>query len=110
MLQTLPQLIADYFQAKSHQNPDEVLACFAPNAVVHDTGEDKTLTGHDQIRDWLTGTIAAYNLTTELIKTQENQGETIVTALVSGDFPGSPIQFDYGFVVTNNKIDRLVIR
>ena len=106
----LKEPIATYFRAKSSGQHEEVLACFSENAVVNDTGENAVLTGKDQILQWLSGTIADYNLSTEILR-HEDQGETTtVTALVSGDFPGSPIEFDYDFVVQEGKIARLTIR
>lgn len=105
----LPEPIASYFKTKSSNHPDDVLDCFSRDATVIDDGENTQLTGHDEIRSWLSGTIASYNLTTQITDVAEKEGETIVTALVSGDFPGSPISFDYRFVVVQNKIVRLVI-
>lgn len=106
---TLAEPIATYFRAKGSEDPAEVLGCFSTDAVIVDTGENMEMKGHDAIRKWLTGTVASYNLTTEVTRAVEQGDETVVTALVSGDFPGSPIEFDYGFVVRDGKIDRLVI-
>jgi len=107
---TLPEPIATYFRTKGGADPDETLACFAPTATVVDAGEEMEMIGHDAIRKWMSGTVASYNLTTEVTRAVEEEGKTIVSALVSGDFPGSPIEFDYDFTLRDGKIERLEIR
>lgn len=106
----LPHVIATYFEKKGSDSPSETLACFAPDATVVDSGENREMVGHEAIGEWLSGTVAEYNLSTELLRSVEVDGETVVTASVSGNFPGSPIEFDYHFVVEGGKIQRLVIR
>ncbi len=106
----LPTVIATYFDTKSSGSPAEILACFSPDATVVDSGENREMVGHEAIGEWLSGTVAEYNLTTELLRSAEVDGKTVVTASVSGNFPGSPIEFDYHFVVEGDKIQRLVIR
>lgn len=110
MTTALPAPIAAYFQAKNNHDTEATLASFTPDATVVDEGESKVLEGHGAIREWLEGPIASYNLTNEVTNSVERDGETIVTALVSGDFPGSPIEFDYAFHLKGDKIDRLVIK
>jgi len=106
----LPDSIATYFSAKSEHDTDATLACFTPTAVVFDEGENMEMNGHEAIRKWLEGPIASYKLTTEVTDTREQGGETVVTALVSGNFPGSPIEFYYHFQLKDGKIDRLAIK
>jgi hypothetical protein len=105
----LPDPIASYFAAKSGRDTDAILACFTPTATVVDEGENKTLNGHHAIREWLEGPIAGYDLTTEVTGAKEDDGEIVVTALVSGNFPGSPIEFDYRFSLDGDKIAKLLI-
>lgn len=107
---TLPEPIATYFQEKNRDNVDEVISCFSPTATVIDEGENMKMTGHDSIRQWMTGTVADYKLSTDVTKSVESEENTTVTALVSGDFPGSPIEFEYEFKTQAGKIEQLTIR
>ena len=109
MTVALPQPIAAFFQAKNDHDVDAVIACFTPNATVFDEGENQKATGQDAIRKWMEGTIANYKLSTDVMKCADGDGETVVTALVTGDFPGSPISFDYFFTLKDGKIDALRI-
>lgn len=46
---------------------------------------------------------------TEVTNCAEKNGETVVTAVISGDFEGSPIPLDFCFTVYNEKIKNLNI-
>jgi len=107
---TLPEPIATYFREKNRDNVDEVISCFSPTATVIDEGEKMKMTGHDSLRKWMTGTVADYKLSTHVIKSLETEENTTVTALVSGDFSGSPIEFEYEFKIQAGKIEQLTIR
>lgn len=105
----LPKPIESYFAAKGGTNQEETLTCFNEDAIVRDNGEDLVLTGTEQIRGWLTGTVTNYNLSSE-IKSAEPQAEGyVVGVVVSGDFPGSPYEFAYRFTLCNDKISELAI-
>ena len=103
----LPPPIANYFAAKGG-DPEDTLACFTEDATINDIGEDKVLEGTAQIRDWLSG-ISAFKLTTEFKSVEQRDGKPVVRAVVSGDFPGSPYEFEYRFELRGDKIARLDI-
>lgn len=104
-----PPPVERYFAAKDSQDVEETLACFTEDATVWDNGEDLELKGIEKIRDWMSGTVAGYKLTSE-VKSGEAQGEVFVaTVVVSGDFPGSPYEFAYRFKLQGAKIAELAI-
>ena len=105
----LPIPIANYFATKGSGDPEATLAFFTEDAIVEDIGEDKVLEGTAQIRDWLNRISAAYTLTTEVKSVEQRDGEPVVKAVVSGDFPGSPYEFEYRFELRGDKIARLEI-
>jgi hypothetical protein len=105
---SLPTPIAKYLEAKGG-SPDETLACFTPDAVVEDIGEDLTLTGTDEIRGWLSGTVSEYNLTSEVKSAKTEGGQTVVGVVLTGDFPGSPYEFAYRFSLRGDLIEKLSI-
>lgn len=105
----LPAPIQRYFEAKSASSSEDMLGLFAADAIVWDNGEDLELRGLDAIRNWMTGTVSGYNLTTTAQSISERDGRQIVRAIVSGDFPGSPYAFDYSFRLEEDKIAELAI-
>ncbi|MBS1704571.1 MAG: nuclear transport factor 2 family protein [Armatimonadetes bacterium] len=105
----LPDLIDRFFAAKAGSSTEDMLALFASTATVWDKGEDLELGGIDAIRKWMTDTVSSYNLTTEPESIEEGDGRQVVRAIVSGDFPGSPYAFEYGFLLDGGKITELVI-
>ena len=103
---TLPEPIAAYFAA-DQSDGDAVAQCFTENAVVID--ERRTHAGRDAIRRWKAEASAKFSYTTDPFAVSEEDGQTVVTAHVAGDFPGSPVDLRYAFVLEGGKIARLEI-
>jgi ketosteroid isomerase-like protein len=106
----LPEAISSYFSAKNDQDTKAILECFTSDATIIDAGENNEMSGLLAIQEWLEGPVADYQLKTEVTESTEMDGQTIVIALVSGNFPGSPIEFSYHFRLKDGKIIRLEIR
>ena len=51
-----------------------------------------------------------YRPAVEVIDIAEMDDETIVTGRVAGNFPGSPVDLRYTFILAGEKIARLEIR
>jgi hypothetical protein len=104
----LPPSIRAYFDADNARSPDAVAAAFTDDAVVRDAGE--TRVGREAIRRWKVETDQkySYTLTEPFYITTEN-GKTQVTGHVSGNFPGSPVDLRYFFVLKSDKIADLEI-
>lgn len=98
----LTPLLTAYVAAKNAHDVDGQLACFAPDAVVRDEGEE--LHGTDEIRPWIERTTAAYQVTVVPTSIAENGPATVMTALVDGSFPGAPIAFTYFLIVKADRI------
>lgn len=105
---TLPAPIQKYFDAKG-KDAGAAVECFTADAVVFDDGEDLELRGADEIRNWLLRTSDQYKLTSEVRSAEERDGRHVVTVVVTGDFPGSPYEFAYRFLLDDNKIKELAI-
>lgn len=103
---TLPGPVAAYFAA-DRSDGDAVAQCFTENAVV--TDERQTHRGRDAIRRWKAEASAKFSYTTDPFALSEEDGRTVVTAHVAGDFPGSPVDLRYAFVLEDGKIARLEI-
>jgi hypothetical protein len=96
-----------YFTSENVHDPSILEQCFALDAVVHDEGT--TIEGLDAIKAWRIETARKYNHTVEPISVSYQKGKTIVTARVTGDFPGSPISLDHVFELDDDKIIALEI-
>ncbi|PZW47016.1 SnoaL-like protein [Humitalea rosea] len=103
MTPTLPPAIARYVAAKNRQDIDAMLACFAPDGRVHDEGREHV--GPAAIRAWLEQTTRDYRPTV----VPEGFADGVMTGLVSGDFPGSPVRLSYRFTLSDAGIARLEI-
>jgi ketosteroid isomerase-like protein len=103
----LPQPIAAYFAATNAHGVRAMVESFAEDAVVRDEGKQHQ--GLDDIRAWMHETIAKYDFTVEPTDVTETGGKTIVTALVSGTFPGSPASIRHAFTLNRGKIVLLEI-
>lgn len=103
----LPPPIARYFEAQNGHDIDAMLAVFSNQASVHDEGHDAV--GSVAIRDWMEETSRKYRVTVVPTGVDQAEAKTIVTALVSGTFPGSPIQLRYRFTVVGEQITDLGI-
>lgn len=104
---TLPEPIAAYYAADPLK-PSDVAASFAQDAVVID--ESRTYSGRAEIKGWAAETLGRYaDLVVTPTAVFNRHGRTIVTAHVSGDFPGSPVDLDYAFELAGDEIARLEI-
>lgn len=102
----LPEPIAAYFDADAQDGPT-VARCFTPDGCVLDEG--RTHVGRAAIEAWKTHASAQYTYTATP-HTLERQGRAVVvTALVAGDFPGSPVDLRYRFTLQRGKVATLEI-
>jgi hypothetical protein len=102
----LPEPIAGYFAA-DRGDGQAVARCFTENAVVQDEGH--TYNGRLAIQRWKTDASAKYNYNSEPLSIEEKNGKTVVTSHLVGDFPGSPVDLRYLFVLEGDKIASLRI-
>ena len=103
----LPEPIATYIEGANHRDIDVVVACFKDDAVVRDEGRERR--GIAAIRAWAEEVSEKYRPTARVIDIAETAGKTIVTGRVSGNFPGSPVELHYAFILDGDKIARLEI-
>lgn len=103
----LPGAIAAYFSADKQGDAQAISDCFAQEAVVVDEGN--TYTGRDAIRQWIANASTQYTYTAEPFALAEEGGRTIVTSHLVGNFPGSPVDLRYFFVLQDDKIAELEI-
>jgi hypothetical protein len=107
MNQVLPQPIADYFACRNARDYAKAMSGFAPAAVVGD--EERQHVGAEAIQRWMEETAASYNDQSQVRGVTTDGNHTLVTAEVSGTFPGSPIEFRYAFTLQDGLITSLAI-
>ncbi len=107
MTMKLPQPVSAYFQADQGDGIS-VSECFTEDARVKDEGN--TYSGRNAIRDWKTESSRKYTYTVEPFAIEETDDKTVVTAHLAGDFPGSPVDLRYLFVLEGDKIASLEIK
>lgn len=102
----LPVPLAAWVAAKNAHDVEGQVACFSADASVDDEGE--TVTGTEAVRSWTARVTAAYDLTVVPSGfTGDPDGAGVLTALVSGDFPGSPLEFRYHLTLAHGLITSL---
>lgn len=104
---TLPKSIKAYFDADRNGSPEAVAAAFTDKGTVKDKG--KIHRGREAIRDWIAGEGQQYSYTVTPFLISTEGGKTQVTGHAVGDFPGSPIDLRYFFVLAGDKIAELEI-
>ncbi len=102
----LPTPIAAYFAA-DRTDGDAVALCFVEGAIVKD--EAQTHVGRAAIKKWKTETSAKYTYTSEPFAAARQGERIVVTSHLVGDFPGSPVNLRYFFVLAGDKIAELEV-
>lgn len=103
----LPDTIAQYFAADKTSDPKAIAECFTQDAVVVDEGN--TYTGRDAIQQWMANASTEYSYSVEPFALSHEGGRTVVTSHLVGNFPGSPVDPRYFFVLRGDKIAELEI-
>ena len=104
----LPRPIEIYFSSDTAHDTDALATCFAGDATVLDEG--RTFEGLAAITTWKTETKKRYRYTVEPVEAIQRDGQTVVTARVSGNFPGSSVTLTFIFGLELDHITSLEIR
>ena len=103
----IPEIIEMYFRASNANDVEKLVSCFATDAVV--TDENETHRGTAAIKEWSVNVRKKYEFKTEVLRAVEKPNAVIVTAKLSGTFPGSPVDLDFKFTLKGNQISSLEI-
>lgn len=106
MALVLPQPIANYFAADATDGA-AIAKCFTADAVIVD--EKKTYKGRDAIAAWKSEASTKYDYVAEPVAIEDQGDGVIVTAHLTGNFPGSPVDLRYAFTLSGDAIARLEI-
>ena len=103
-----PEPIAAYLAAEEAKDADALSRCFVEDGIVHD--ERRDYRGRDAIRQWKQAAEEKYQYVLQMVNAQTHGDEVTVRARLTGEFPGSPVELDHIFKLSNNKIASLEIR
>jgi ketosteroid isomerase-like protein len=104
----LPDVISRYFERDADRDIDSIVGLFAEDATVIDEREERH--GTTEIRAWQTGAASKYTYTTEVTGTEAlGPDRYLVTARLTGNFPGGTADLKWDFTVIDQQITRLVI-
>lgn len=101
----LPNIITTLVNAQNQYNSHSYADCFTDNAVVFDEG--KTYNGKTEIENWISEANNEYKTIMKPLNYDEK--ENILSAEISGTFPGSPAILKYHFKFNNGLIQSLKI-
>ena len=102
----LPGPIAAYFAADKKDGA-AVARCFTEAAVVKDEG--RTYRGRAAIRQWKEDASTRYQYTSQPFACEQRDGAVVVTSRLTGNFPGSPVNLRFFFVLEGDTIASLEI-
>ena len=104
---SLPDAITTYFSISNGADDTHLGDCFTQDACVLDEGE--THCGRTAIQAWLRATRANIEYSVEPVSVSHQGNTIVVTATVTGNFPGSPVQLDHAFQLAESQIQSLEI-
>ena len=102
----LPEPIAAYFAA-DRTDGETVARCFTEDGTVKDEGQ--THVGRSAIAAWKSDASTKFSYTSMPTALEEIDGRIIVTSHLVGDFPGSPVDLRFFFVLDGDRIASLEI-
>ncbi|GAA4154731.1 nuclear transport factor 2 family protein [Chryseobacterium ginsenosidimutans] len=101
----LPNIISELVKAQTQFDSHAYADCFTETAVVFDEG--KTHNGKTEIQNWIDTANKEYK--TVMKPLDYNEKENILSAEISGTFPGSPVVLKYHFELSDGFIESLRI-
>lgn len=101
----LTPLLSRFVESMNHQNSPAFVSCFAAGAIVEDEGE--THRGLEEIKAWIEAAFENYRPLLEVTGIVPAHGGSVITGMVSGTFPGSPIELHYHLTHDADRITAL---
>ncbi|RZA05350.1 MAG: nuclear transport factor 2 family protein [Proteobacteria bacterium] len=103
----IPTAIQRYVDFTNSQDWAALAATFSAKAVVHDEGGVHT--GRTEIAMWARASIQKYDMEIQPLSLREGATNSVLTAVVAGNFPGSPAELTFQFQLKGDEIVALKI-
>ncbi len=110
MSSELPLPVKTYLEAINNRNVGALDACMMPDVRVNDLDDEQAAVGLEEVKQWFQDNCLHYNLQIEVTASRFAGDTFVVTNKTAGDFPGSPLLFDYRFSLVGDKIQNLDIK
>ena len=95
-------------KANNDRDADSVTACFSKDAVVYDDGQ--IMRGAEEIRQWIAELFRKFQYVVSPTNVRELTNGAILTATITGDFPGARVSLDYNCRTLGDKIEVMVMQ
>lgn len=89
----LHKVVASLIVAQNSYDSQAYIECFTDTAIVHDEG--KTHKGKAEIQRWIENSNREYQTVLKPLNYEKTEAENLLTAEVSGNFPGSPATLQF---------------
>jgi hypothetical protein len=103
----LHRAVASLIVAQNKYDSQAYAECFTETAIVHDEG--KTYQGKAEIKQWNENTNHEYKSVLKPLDYVDTEAGGLLSAEVSGNFPGSPAVLRFHFGLSDGLIDSLKI-
>jgi len=105
---SLPETVTRYIEASNGFDANAAAACFAPDAVLRD--QDQDYIGIKAIETLISESSEKYQPHATVTRAQKDGEKVMLTAKVAGQFPGSPVELKFDFLLRQGKIAKLTIQ
>ncbi|MDQ1725813.1 MAG: hypothetical protein QOG52_2841 [Frankiaceae bacterium] len=103
----VPPAISAWLAAHAMHDIDAESAQLTEDVIVVDNGHE--FRGRAAARDWSDNVSKEFQYTATILSTDNHGDAVVATARVEGNFPGSPIDLRYQFLLTGGLISALTI-
>ena len=103
----LPNVVQELIKAQNNFDSVAYANLFSETSVVHDEG--KTHNGRKDVEQWITEANEKYKSILEPVEYIQKGNQRVLTANVSGTFPGSPLVLKFHFEINEGIIQSLKV-
>src|SRR5438094_144280 len=104
----IPSTLASFVKANNDRDADSVTACFSKDAVVYDDGQ--IMRGAEEIRQWIAELFRKFQYVVAPTNVRELTNGAILTATITGNFPGARVSLDHNCRTLGDKIEVMVLQ
>ncbi|MBK1442650.1 nuclear transport factor 2 family protein [Parapedobacter sp. ISTM3] len=103
----LPKIITALINAQRDHDSAAYADCFSQTAVVFDEG--RIYRGRTEIHDWIANANEKYQTVMQPVSFEGTEATGVLTAAVSGTFPGSPAVLKFYVGIADDLIQSLKV-
>ena len=103
----LPKVVADFVNSQNNFDSEASANCFSKNGIMLEEG--KPYTGRAEIQALLEETNKKYQSVMKPLQYIEDGNSSVLSAEVTGAFPGSPAVLKFHFTLKSSLIDYLKV-